>query len=140
MKKLKMGDKVQVFFNDTWDNERIYIKDGKDSGIICVDRVYNKKYKIGESFITVFWKKDEWRHIEEKTLVPFEWEDRDILWDKKIKDKDGTTETKIDYFRIGTSDWIGLSNGNAIAPYFLLKDYVFINEKGEEIGPCGKEV
>jgi hypothetical protein len=85
MKELELGDMVEVLFND-WQ-PRIFIKYGKNDGVICVCFEDEEKFFKEEHFETSFWGKDHWRMPEEKEYVPFTREDVEQLMGRLIKPK-----------------------------------------------------
>ena len=90
-------------------------------------QVYDRYYgwvDVGNEILNI---NRTYRISSEKTLIPFNLDDRELLRDKWVKKKNDTHEIKITYI-----DYIGV---NDITYKELLDEYVFID--GE---PCGKYV
>ena len=81
MKELKIGDKVEVLIGSKW-KERIFIKFGKESGVMCLIDGDEAAFNNDDTFKTVFW--DKWRFIEEPEYHPFT---RDDDWVNALKGK-----------------------------------------------------
>lgn len=133
MKELTMGDIVEVkaIIDKSWGS-RIFIKHGKDNGIICVGLGNEEKFNYGKSFETTFWKKEEWRFPEEKSYRHFTWEERDILRDKWIKHKDNEHEAQIVEFSTYNEVHFVQTRSKQISFKKLLEDYTTLN--GDVLG------
>jgi hypothetical protein len=133
MKELEMGDIVEVkAYNWKLWESRIFIKHGKNNGIICVDGSCNTAFKNGENFETAYWEKEEWRFPEEKSYRHFTWEERDILRDKWIKHKDNTHEAQIVEFSMYNEVHFVQTRSKQISFKKLLEDYTTLN--GDVLG------
>jgi hypothetical protein len=133
MKELKMGDIVEVkAYNWKLWESRIFIKNGLNGGVICVNEMSKDNFDEGKDFITTLWKKEEWRIPEEKSYRSFTWEERERLRGIGIKRKDGTHEATIIEFSIFNGVPFVHTSLRQIAFRQLLEDYTTLN--GDVLG------
>ena len=91
MSDLKIGDEIFVSNYNHDDIEarqrekRIFIKHGKNNGVICVRSDSEEEYADGIKFSVHFWR--YWKRIPKKKYIPFTWEDRDKLKGRWVKEK-----------------------------------------------------
>ncbi len=132
MKELKIGDVVEVKHSFNRWISRIFVKYGKDNGIIVVHYQYEIEYKTGMIFYTEFCEDESWRHKQEPKYIPFTFEDRELLKGRWIKDKYKSKLIKqillIVENRIHTV--LGI-----ISYELLLDNYIFVDGT-----PCGKKI
>ena len=139
MSDLKMGDEIFVSNYNHDDIEarqiekrekRIFIKHGKNNGVICVRSESEEEYADGIKFSVHFWR--YWKRIPKKKYIPFTWEDRDKLKGRWVKKKGDRKSEKIINNVNGSSVIIGLQ--------FILYDELLENWLFDDGSPIGKEV
>ena len=127
--ELKMGDKVEVFYGGGGFIKRIFVKYGKNDGVICVSEDSEEQFLKGEYFLTNYFS--EWRIPEEKKYRPFTWEDRELFREKWVKVKHGVIERLILEF-----DETKIKAGVDLNDYKSLFDYYTFLDGSS----CGVEV
>ena len=120
--ELKMGDKVEVFYGGGGFIKRIFVKYGKNDGVICVSEDSEEQFLRGEYFLTNYFS--EWRIPEEKKYRPFTFKDRELFRGKWVKRKFGCFEDMLDIIDEYTSGGIKYIE--------LFEDYTFLDGS-----PCG---
>jgi hypothetical protein len=125
---LKMGDIIQIEYpRNNWEN-RIFIKEGQNDGVIAV-REPCRSFFNGGRFDTCFWTKDEWRRKPEPKYVPFKWEDRNQLRDRWIRHKiNNKKEFRISVIKEEYDIMmieVSFDRLRAFSAGVLLEDYVF---------------
>jgi hypothetical protein len=132
--ELKMGDEVEVRNGGDW-NKRIFIKFGRDGGVICVKGVHELKYKNGSAFEMVYYEKDCWRIPFKKEYIPFDEGDGEKLIGKSIRGKFNKNHFHVILSVISGCVMIAGINGITKMTYQTLLDrYEFIDNS-----ICGKE-
>ena len=134
MSDLKIGDEIFVSDKDNIETrqrvKRIFIKHGKNNGVLCVVDGNKAQYEKGERFYTWWWA--YWKRISPKKYIPFTWEDREKLKGRWVKKKGDRKSEKIINNVNGSGVIIGLQ---FILYDELLKDWLF-----DDGSPIGKEV
>jgi len=136
MKELKWGDKVEV--NDEGGGflgTRIFLHENEDGSCVCITtgyegNFYNNNNNGYGSFVPYTWRKNYWRPIPEKKIIPFDFSDAEMLIGRPVK-----TKTFGDMFIISriSKESIYMSNCN-MGYRYLFEEYTFLDGS-----PCGKE-
>ena len=85
MDELKMGDKVEVYFKNTWLG-RIFIKLGIDNSVICVEPSWEECFNEGNTFDVC--RYDRWRKVKPVTYRAYREEEVYSILGKAVKDKE----------------------------------------------------
>lgn len=124
---LKFGDIVEVEVssaNELWEN-RIFVKFGSDSSIICVEFDDEKQYHNGNTFTVVLWHRNYWR-IKRK-YIPFTWDDRNLLLKHTIKHKSSFIEQIIYKINGSPEGPFEVNNDALLNELTLLKSWTFLD-------------
>ena len=129
MNDLKMGDIVEIKCGGGFE-DGIFLKDGKDGGVICVDGDDKERFNNGEHFYVTSWDKSQWRIKEKPVRIPFDESDAEFLIGKAIK----IGQDVFLIVRINNHGAIIVDGDNCFIGFtYLLQNYTFL--KGS---PCGK--
>jgi len=118
---MKMGEVIEVRGMGIRWEKRIFIKEGV-GGVVCVVESHEDRYKDGDDFNTHLWKE----HRKPQKPKPFTWEDRDLLRDNWLRNKNTGNEYKVDGFMASCNNWVCLT-GSWYSPETLFKSYEFLD-------------
>lgn len=92
--------------------------------------LFNKHSKKWESVDHPKWAEDLSYRVKQKPeYIPFEWEDRELLRGKWIKNKENGSEWSVYHLNVNSDGF----SVNHIDAFCLLNDYTFLDGS-----PCGK--
>lgn len=136
---LKMGDTIEVMLPSGLWVERVFIKLGKESKVICVHNSTEVGYYDGSTFIVDSMPKGKWRIPKEPEYIPFTYDDYEQLIGKAIKTKSTSKDNKgvylINrvYFSTDITHPIQIGTNWNISFEYLFKNCEFLDGT-----PCGK--
>ena len=90
--KLEVGCWIEILSACRWER-RIFVKYGKNGGVICVDPYCENNFLNGGSFKTNWFLKEHWREVKKFSYRPFTWEEREQLCDMWVLDKNGSNHS-----------------------------------------------